>query len=70
MDRNFEVYNKKCFAFGGCYNVCPVDAIELSDPNTKSINEYCAFDGKLLRNANFKLLGLMIIIILYKDTDL
>ena len=28
MDRNIEVYDKKCIACGECYNVCPVNAIE------------------------------------------
>ena len=40
MDRNIEVYEKKCIACGECYNVCPVDAIEQNGPNPIKINEH------------------------------
>ena len=39
MDRNIEVYDKKCISCGECYNVCPVNTIELNGPDPIKIND-------------------------------
>ena len=57
MDRNIEVYNKKCIACGECYNVCPVNAIELNGPKPISINDNCVYCGKCVEQCQFDAIG-------------
>jgi len=70
MDRNIEVYNKKCIACGECYNVCPVDAIELNGPNPISINDNCVYCGKCVEQCQFDAIGAYDDYYYSKDTDL
>lgn len=70
MDRNIEVYNKKCIACGECYNVCPVDAIELNGPNPISINNNCVYCGKCVEQCQFDAIGAYDDYYYSKDTDL
>ena len=70
MDRNIEVYNKKCIACGECYNVCPADAIELNGPNPISINDNCVYCGKCVEQCQFDAIGAYDDYYYSKDTDL
>ena len=70
MDRNIEVYTKKCIACGECYNVCPVDAIELNGPNPISINDNCVFCGKCVEQCQFDAIGAYDDYYYSKNTDL
>lgn len=70
MDRNIEVYSKKCIACGECYNVCPVDAIELNGPNPISINDNCVYCGKCVEKCQFDAIGAYDDYYYSKDTDL
>ncbi|WP_292798920.1 4Fe-4S binding protein [Methanobrevibacter sp.] len=70
MDRNIEVYNKKCVACGECYNVCPVDAIELNGPDPITINDNCVYCGKCVEQCQFDAIGAYDDYYYSKDTDL
>ena len=70
MDRNIEVYNKKCIACGECYNVCPTGAIELNGPNPISINSNCVYCGKCVEKCQFDAIGAYDDYYYSKDKDL
>ena len=70
MDRNIEVYSKKCIACGDCFNVCPVGAIELNGPNPITINEDCVYCGKCVEQCQFDAIGAYDDYYYSKDTDL
>ena len=70
MDRNIEVYGKKCVACGECYNVCPTGAIELNGPNPISINDTCVYCGKCVEQCQFDAIGAYDDYYYSKDTDL
>lgn len=70
MDRNIEVYESKCVACGDCFNVCPVEAIELDGPNPIKINDSCIYCGKCVEQCNFDAIGAYDDYFYSKDTDL
>ena len=70
MDRNIEVYEKKCVACGDCFNVCPVGAIELDGPNPIKINDDCVYCGKCVEQCQFDAIGAYDDYFYSKDTDL
>lgn len=70
MDRNIEVYSKKCIACGECYNVCPVGAIEVNGPNPITINDNCVYCGKCVEKCQFDAIGAYDDYYYSKDTDL
>lgn len=70
MDRNIEVYSKKCIACGECYNVCPVEAIEINGPNPITINDNCVYCGKCVEKCQFDAIGAYDDYYYSKDTDL
>lgn len=70
MDRNIEVYDKKCIACGECYNVCPVNAIETNGPNPITINDDCVFCGKCVEACQFDAIGAYDDYFYSKDSDL
>ena len=70
MDRNIEVYDKKCIACGECYNVCPVDAIELNGPDPITINDNCIYCGKCVEICQFDAIGAYDDYFYSKDSDL
>ena len=70
MDRNIEVYPKKCMACGECYNVCPVGAIELNGPQPIVINDDCIYCGKCVEQCQFDAIGAYDDYYYSKDTDL
>jgi energy-converting hydrogenase A subunit Q len=70
MDRNIEVYEKKCIACGECYNVCPVDAIEQNGPNPIKINDNCIYCGKCVEACQFDAIGAYDDYFYSKDQDL
>ena len=70
MDRNIEVYSKKCIACGECYNVCPVEAIEVNGPNPITINDNCVYCGKCVEKCQFDAIGAYDDYYYSKDTDL
>ena len=70
MDRNIEVYEKKCVACGECYNVCPVGAIEVDGPNPIKINDDCIYCGKCVGICQFDAIGAYDDYFYSKDQDL
>ena len=70
MDRNIEVYTKKCIACGECYNVCPVGAIELNGPSPITIKDNCVYCGKCVEQCQFDAIGAYDDYFYSKDTDL
>lgn len=71
MDRNIEVYGKKCVACGECLNVCPTGAIDLNGPNPISIDkETCVYCGKCVEQCQFDAIGAYDDYFYSKDTDL
>jgi energy-converting hydrogenase A subunit Q len=70
MDRNIEVYDKKCIACGECYNVCPVNAIEVDGPNPIKINDNCIYCGKCVETCQFDAIGAYDDYFYSKDQDL
>lgn len=70
MDRNIEVYENKCIACGDCFNVCPVEAIELNGPNPIKINDKCIYCGKCVEQCKFDAIGAYDDYFYSKDTDL
>ena len=70
MDRNIEVYENKCIACGECYNVCPVQAIEINGPNPISINDNCIYCGKCVETCQFDAIGAYDDYFYSKDSDL
>lgn len=70
MDRNIEVYDKKCISCGECYNVCPVDAIDLDGPNPIKINDNCVYCGNCVEACQFDAIGAYDDYFYSKDTDL
>ena len=70
MDRNIEVYEKKCIACGECYNVCPVNAIEQNGPNPIKINDNCIYCGKCVEACQFDAIGAYDDYFYSKDEDL
>lgn len=70
MDRNIEVYDKKCIACGECYNVCPVGAIELNGPNPITITDDCIYCGKCVEECKFDAIGAYDDYFYSKDADL
>ena len=70
MDRNIEVYDKKCVACGECYNVCPVEAIEMDGPNPIKINDNCIYCGKCVETCQFDAIGAYDDYFYSKDQDL
>jgi energy-converting hydrogenase A subunit Q len=70
MDRNIEVYDKKCVACGECFNVCPVGAIQLNGPNPISIKDNCVYCGKCVEQCQFDAIGAYDDYFYSKDTDL
>ena len=70
MDRNIEVYDKKCIACGECYNVCPVSAIQLDGPNAITINDNCVYCGKCVETCQFDAIGAYDDYFYSKDSDL
>lgn len=70
MDRNIEVYDKKCISCGECYNVCPVNAIELNGPDPIKINDNCVYCGNCLETCQFDAIGAYDDYFYSKDTDL
>ena len=70
MDRNIEVYDKKCIACGECFNVCPVNAIELNGPNPIKITDDCIYCGKCVEKCQFDAIGAYDDYFYSKDMDL
>lgn len=70
MDRNIEVYDKKCISCGECYNVCPVNAIELNGPDPIKINDNCVYCGNCVETCQFDAIGAYDDYFYSKDTDL
>ena len=70
MDRNIEVYENKCVGCGDCFNVCPVEAIELNGPNPIKINDNCVYCGKCVEQCKFDAIGAYDDYFYSKDTDL
>lgn len=70
MDRNIEVYDKKCIACGDCYNVCPTGAIIQNGPNPIRIGEDCVYCGKCVEQCKFDAIGAYDDYFYSKDTDL
>ena len=70
MDRNIEVYAKKCLACGECYNVCPVGAIEVNGPSPITINDKCIYCGKCVEQCRFDAIGAYDDYFYSKDSDL
>ena len=66
MDRNIEVYDKKCIACGDCFNVCPTGAIELDGPNPIKLRIIVFIVENVLNNVNLMQLAHMMIISIVK----